>query len=87
MLRLDLLKTITDIEDLLYVTTGGKSKKEWPEDVTYAFNRIKHRILDKAGDISRLPETLHVENEKHTDPLGDFIASVFRNGKNGDKEE
>ena len=64
MIRLDLLKIITDIEDLIYDTTDGKLKHEWPDTVMQSFNRIKHRLLDKAGEIARLPETLQIEAVK-----------------------
>lgn len=58
MFRNDLLKVITDIEDAFYVATGNKHRDEWPDDVWGAFTRIKHKLLDKAGDIGRLPENL-----------------------------
>lgn len=58
MLRNDLLKVITDIEDVLYTATGNKVKDEWPDEVWGEFTRIKHKILDKAGDIGRLPDNL-----------------------------
>lgn len=58
MLRNDLLKIITDIEDILYVATGNKIKDEWPDEVWGGFTHIKHKILDKAGDIGRLPDNL-----------------------------
>lgn len=86
MIRLDLLKVISDMEDLLYAATGGKRKQDWPPDLIAGFNRIKHRLLDKAGEVQRLPETLHLEEEKKNDPLSEFIASVFKTGKDGKEE-
>lgn len=86
MIRLDLLKVISDIEDLVYAATGGKRKQDWPPELINGFNKIKHRLLDKAGEVQRLPETLCSETEKKTDPLGDFIASVFKTGKDGKGE-
>jgi hypothetical protein len=58
MLSLDLKRIITDIEDLLYMATGGKSKADWQELELLAFEKIKHKILDKAGEIGRLPENI-----------------------------
>lgn len=55
MLRSDLLRVITDVEDLVYLISGNKMKEEWPDDVWGSFVKIKHKILDKAGDIGRLP--------------------------------
>ena len=58
MLRSDQLKIITDVEDGFYVANGNKCKDEWPDDVWGAFVRIKHKLLDKAGSIGRLPENI-----------------------------
>lgn len=58
MMRNDLLKVISDIEDAFYVATGNRYKDEWPDDVWSSFTRIKHKLLDKAGDIGRLPDNL-----------------------------
>lgn len=63
MLSLDLKRIITDIEDLLYLSTGSKSKNQWSEAELIAFEKIKHKILDKAGEISRLPENIFDADE------------------------
>lgn len=55
MLRNDLLKVISDVEDGFYKACGNQNRDEWPDDVWVSFLRIKHKILDKAGDIGRLP--------------------------------
>lgn len=58
MLKNDLHKIITDIEDTFYVACGNKHKDEWPDEVWAGFMRIKHKLLDKAGDIGRIPENI-----------------------------
>ena len=58
MLRSDILKVITDIEDAFYVATGNKHRDEWPDDVWSVFARVKHKLLDKANDIGRIPDSL-----------------------------
>ena len=63
MLRNDLLRLITDIEDAFYIASGDKSREEWPDDVWSAYLRIKHKILDKAGDIGRLPRNIIIGDE------------------------
>jgi hypothetical protein len=63
MLSLDLKRIITDIEDLVYMATGSKSKADWPESELLAFEKIKHKILDKAGEIGRLPENIFNADE------------------------
>lgn len=66
MLRNDLLRLITDIEDAFYVASGDKSREEWPDDVWSSYLRIKHKILDKAGDIGRLPRNI-IAGDEHVD--------------------
>lgn len=57
MLRMNLVHIISDVEDLVYRTTG-KSKDEWDDDTWTRFQHIKHKLLDNAGSISRLPSDL-----------------------------
>ena len=60
LLRNDLLKVITDIEDAFYIATGNQPKSQWPDEVWSGFTKVKHKLLDKAGDIGRLSENLIV---------------------------
>lgn len=63
MIRTDLFRTISDIENLFYRLNGGKPKKEWSRKDITEFDAMKHRLLDKAGAISRLPECLIAEKD------------------------
>lgn len=63
MLSLDLKRIITDVEDLVYALNGDCSKEEWSDETLAAFNKIKHKILDKAGEIGRLPENIFDADE------------------------
>ena len=63
LLRLDLLRLITDVEDLVYMTNGNQSKEDWPDNVWLAFAGIKHKLLDKANDIGRLPQTIRIGDD------------------------
>lgn len=97
VLRLDLLKIIMDVEDLLYISTGGLPKEMWPSDVLAQFNKIRHKLLDKAGEIERLPKNMKLrqvtddtvdvmveDNGKET--LTGWITKIFQWAKT-DKEE
>ena len=85
MLREDQLRLITDVEEMGYQANGGKRKEDWSDNTWAAFCKVKHKILDKAGDISRLPENL-IENvtkeeeaPKEDDAtLSSFVAKVFK---------
>ena len=78
MLRADLLRTITDIEDLCYAANDNKPKEDWSDETFSEFNKIKHKILDKAGDIGRLPENLC---EYSKEPLADFVVRMINEGE------
>ena len=43
MLRADLLRLVTDVEDMAYHACGNADKSEWPDDVWASFCRIKHK--------------------------------------------
>lgn len=58
MLRGDMVKLIADIENAFYLVNGNIPKEKWPDDVWGAFIRVRHKLLDKAGEIGRLPENL-----------------------------
>ena len=58
LLRNDLLRIVTDVEDVLYAANGNAAKDQWDDNTWAAFCRLKHRILDKAGSIGRLPEMI-----------------------------
>lgn len=58
LVRLDLLRVIADVEDLCYKVHDGAPKSMWREDVSDIFQRVRHKLLDKAGEIDRLPNVL-----------------------------
>lgn len=64
MLRNDLQCLVTDIENMCIDAAGGKPKSEWNDRMWVAFNAIKHKLLDKAGDIGRLPSNLYERSEE-----------------------
>lgn len=80
MLRADLLRLVTDIEDLCYTVNGGKPKEEWTDDTFVAFTKIKHKLLDKAGDIGRMPDNLV---ERISIPMNEVLKSIIEGGDAG----
>lgn len=69
MVRNDLLRLISDVEDLAYVATGGTVKAEWDDSVWSKFCLIKHKLLDKAGEMERLPQNLICEGDANGQDL------------------
>lgn len=64
MIRLDLLRLIGDVEDACEAATGETSKEDWPDAVMEAFLHIKHKLLDKAGEIGRLPDNIIIDDDE-----------------------
>jgi len=77
MLKTDLMRLITDVENLCYTVNGNKTKEEWSEETFQAFVKIKHKLLDKAGEIKRIPENIV---EIKTESLTSFVARVLNEG-------
>ncbi len=48
---------IQDVENILY-KSFGESKSGWPEGTLESFNAIRHKLLDRAGELRRLPENI-----------------------------
>ena len=74
MIRADILRLITDIENLCYVQNSGNDKSKWPEETLEEFNKIKHKMLDKAGDIGRIPQNIIIRTNE---PLSEYVARML----------
>lgn len=55
---MDLKRIITDVEDMIYAMNNNLPKEEWGENELMAFAKIRSKILDKAGEVARLPESI-----------------------------
>ena len=58
MLNLELMRLIMEVEDAFYVFSGNKQKEDWPPELTERFKKIRHKMLDTANSIKRLPQNL-----------------------------
>lgn len=77
MIRTDLFRVITDVENLYYRLNDGKPKREWAASDMEDFNLLKHRLLDKAGEIERLPEILMADSETGDGTVVGTLLEVF----------
>lgn len=57
LLNVELMRIIAEIEDSFYHLTN-KKKEDWDEETKNKFRHIRHKILDQANAIKRLPQTL-----------------------------
>lgn len=79
MLNLELKRILMDIEDAFYCLSGNKQKKDWSPEFTEKFQKIRHKILDQANAIKRLPENLSYKNIKaNTMSFGEYLAKTLK---------
>ena len=79
MLHLELKRILMDIEDAFYYFSGNKQKQDWPPELTERFAKIRHKLLDEANAIRRLPENLSYKDVKATTmPFSEFLARTLK---------
>jgi len=77
-LNIELKRILTDIEDAFYYLSGNKQKSEWSDELIDRFNKIRHKMLDQANAIKRLPENLSYKGIRgNTMPFSEFIAKTL----------
>lgn len=80
MLELEIKRLILDVEDAFYKLQDGKQKNEWSEEATKSFTHIRHKLLDVANAVGRLPRTLHYKGISCSDvKLSEMIAEIVNN--------
>ena len=79
MLNLELKRILMDVEDAFYYLSGNKQKDEWDSELSEKFNKIRHKLLDQANAIKRLPENLSYKDIKaSTMPFSEFLARTIK---------
>ena len=73
-MRADLQSLVGDVETLGYLANGNKPKEEWTDESFALFSRIKHKLLDKAGEIGRLPSNILFRN---SEPMAEYMARIL----------
>ncbi len=77
MLELEIKRLILDVEDAFYKLEDDKQKDEWSAEAKQSFGRIRHKLLDIANAVGRLPKTLHYKGVSCSEiKLSDLIADI-----------
>ena len=58
MLYMELMGVVKEVEDVFYEINQGKQKQDWTPESTEKFQKIRHKMLDEANAIRRLPQNL-----------------------------
>ena len=79
MLSLELKRILMDIEDAFYHFSGNKQKADWDQDTIERFNKIRHKILDQANAVKRLPQTLYYKDiPANSMSFGEYLARTTK---------
>lgn len=79
MLNLELMRLIMEIEDAFYVFSGNKQKEDWDPEMKDRFRKIRHKMLDQANAIKRLPQNLSYKGVRADQiSISDFINQTIK---------
>ena len=79
MINLELKRVLMDIEDAFYYFSGNKQKDKWSPELTEKFSKIRHKLLDQANAIKRLPDTLSYHGVKASSmPFSEYLARTLK---------
>ena len=73
-MRADLQSLVGEVETLGYIANKNKPKEEWSDESFALFTRIKHKLLDKAGEIGRLTSNMTLRTRE---PLSNYMARLL----------
>jgi len=83
-IRADLQGLVGEVETLGYIANKNKPKDEWSDESFAVFSRIKHKLLDKAGEIGRLTSNLTLRTRE---PLSRYMARLLNGEDDADYGE
>jgi len=79
MINIELMRLITDIEDAFYAFSDYKQKEEWKPEMEERFKKIRHKMLDQANAIKRLPQNLTYKGIKANQiPASEYFARMLK---------
>lgn len=78
IMSMDMKRLISDIEAFGYACNGNKPKEDWSKEELVIFENIRRRLLDKAGELSRLPDGIYDGDDvKEASKPSSFWEKIF----------
>lgn len=79
LIDLELKRVIMDIEDIFYEIEEGKPQKEWSKASSRKFQKLRHKLLDQANAVKRLPSELRYKGVRcDSEDLKTFLVNFFK---------
>ena len=76
--KLHLMHIIADVENAFYDMQGNKSKEDWDERTMASFQHIRHKLLDAANGIERLPRNLFYKGQNVSSVnSAEYVAGII----------
>ena len=81
MMKRELMRIIMDVEDVIYHLQDSRSKDEWDAETMEKFQKIRHKLLDQANAIERLPQNLYYQgiscqSRQASEVLASIVGSI-----------
>lgn len=82
--KFNITRTLIDIENAFYRFEKGKPKELWDKEEQEFFQHIRHKLLDVANNIERLPQNLcrngvNINSMKSSEYFAGIIAENTHN--------
>lgn len=79
MLHMALMHIIVEVEDAFYAFSDGKQKEDWSPEYIERYKKIRHKLLDQANAIKRLPQNLTYKGIRADQiSINDFINMTMK---------
>ena len=79
MLNMEMMRIIMEVEDAFYTFSGNKRKEDWTPEMKDRFRKFRHKMLDTANAIKRLPDTLTYKGIKANQmSIAEFIEKTMK---------
>jgi hypothetical protein len=82
MIKLELMRIIMDVEDAFYTLQGSVAKENWDDDTMTRFQKIRHKLLDQANAVERIPQNLYYKDVRCFDTsMSKMLADILNNAE------
>ena len=83
LIALEIKRIILDVEDMVYRVEEQHPKANWSSENMVDFQKIRHKLLDEANSVARLPQQLRYKGKPcDSKQLNEFIADVINDRAN-----
>lgn len=80
--RHNVTRIITEVENAFFEMQDFIRKEDWPESTRNSFMHIRHKLLDAANKIDRIPQNMHYCGVPvNSIPASEYVADILNTAK------